>query len=151
MPGVSFLLTRTGDVGTQIGSKSDPSGNLCALIYVLQPDQELAECCACTLTPDALLTLSVIDDLTSNPLTNVTLSTGDIKIISSTSCNAAAPAPAAGIRAWATHIQTVFVTETEFSDSSLSAGELKTLENKCKAIQNNGSGHGVCSCGGVSP
>jgi hypothetical protein len=123
------------------------------MVYVLSPDQQLAECCGCGITPDGLLTLSVNNDLTSNPLTNVTLVTGDIKIVSSTGyntgCNPSKPAIAAGIRAWATHIQNggTVVTETEFSDSTLSAGELSQLVGKCKAILNNGSGFGVCRCG----
>jgi hypothetical protein len=135
---------------------------LCAMIYVFTPDQQMAECCGCALTPDALLTLSVANDLTDNPLTPVTPVTGAIKIVSSTgapACNPAKPVPVAGVRAWATHIQAEavvevgcgatpsFVTETAFSDGVLSAGELKLLENKCASIRNNGSGFGICSCG----
>jgi hypothetical protein len=156
---------RLTNAGTQIGSKADPSGNLCAMVYVLTADQQLAECCGCALTPDALLTLSVNENLTSNPLTSVMPTNGDIKIISSTgapTCNPSKPVPTAGIRAWATHIQnvttgnlidtlTTFETETAFSDSTLSAGELKMLQNKCQAIQNNGSGYGVCTCGASEP
>jgi hypothetical protein len=147
---------RITNVGTEIGSTAANSGNLCAMVYVLSPDQQLAECCGCRLTPDGLLTLSINNDLTSNPLTPVTLHTGDIKIVSSfgysTGCNPSKPVPTAGIRAWATHIQNasgsfLAVTETEFSDSTLSAGELAQLVGKCKAILNNGSGFGVCSCG----
>lgn len=156
---------RLTNAGTQIGSKADPSGNLCAMIYVLTVDQQVAECCGCALTPDALLTLSVNDNLTSNPLTNVIPTNGDIKIISSTgapTCNPSKPVPAAGVRAWGTHIQsgttsnlidtlTSFETETAFSDSTLSTGELKMLQNKCQAIQNNGSGYGICTCGASEP
>src|SRR6202035_1605512 len=82
--GIADATVRITNVGTQIGSKTDPSGDLCAMIYVLTPDQQLAECCGCSLTPDALLTLSVDENLTSNPLTPVRPTTGDIKIISST-------------------------------------------------------------------
>jgi hypothetical protein len=143
---------RITNVGTEIGSTAANSGNLCAMIYVLSPDQQLAECCGCSLTPDALLTLSVNNDLADNPLTPTTLFTGDIKIVSSfgasTGCNPSKPIPAAGIRAWATHIQNSGdVTETEFSNSTLSAGELSQLAGKCKSIQNNGSGFGICTCG----
>jgi hypothetical protein len=126
-----------------------PQGSLAAFIFVLSPDQQLAECCACAITPDGLLTLSVDNDLTSNPLTRVKLDNGDIKIISTnlTATPSSIP-PVAGIRAWSTHIQGDFsVTETEFSDSTLSAGELKTLEGKCSAIFRNGSEYGICGCG----
>ena len=78
------------------------------MIYVFEPDQQLAECCGCKITPDGLLTLSVHRNLTSNPLTGATLINGAIKIVSSTwnpPCNAAKPVPAAGIRAWITHVQ----------------------------------------------
>jgi hypothetical protein len=144
------------NVGTQTGSKTDPGGNLCAMIYVFQPDQELAECCGCKITPDGLLTLN-IDHLTANPLTPVTITSGVIKIVSSYSsgstCDPTKPVPATGIRAWATHIQNYdypyeFETETEFSDSNLGAGELGSLKAKCAAIAAVGSGAGVCTCGG---
>ena len=44
--------------------------------------QEMSECCGCLVSPDGLLTFSLNDDLTSNPPTGVTLSTGVIKIVS---------------------------------------------------------------------
>jgi hypothetical protein len=138
---------RITNVGTNITTPG--SGNLCALIYVFEPDQQLAECCGCLVTPDGLLTLSINNNLTDNPLTPVTLTTGAIKIVSSAggACNAAKPTPVTGIRAWGTHIQAAgVVTETEFVDSTLSAGELALLKNKCSSIQSNGSGFGICSC-----
>jgi hypothetical protein len=151
-PGCLDGSLRVTNVGTQIGSKADPSGNLCALIYVFDPKQELAACCGCKITPDGLLTLSVDNNLTRNTLTDVPLVTGDVKIVSSTSCNPTKPAPAAGIRAWMTHIQNfvppfAFQTETEASDSDLSTGELNGLAARCAAIQLDGSSYGVCSCG----
>lgn len=144
---------RITNVGTQIGVIPAlgpfPSGTLCAVVLVLAPDQQLAECCGCGITPDGLLTLSINDDLTNNPLTGARLTTGDIKIVSSTpACQPNNFPPAAGIRAWATHIQNYLaITETAFTDSTLSAGELKLLENRCTAIYNNGSGFGRCGCG----
>ncbi len=141
---------RITNVGTQIGSKADPSGYLEAGIFVLEPDQQLAECCFFLLSPDALLTLSINNDLTSNPLTPVTLTTGDIKMVGFTLTSGfASHTEVAGLRAWATHIQNDgSVTETEFSDSTLSTGELNQLLNKCKSIETNGSGFGMCG-GGV--
>ena len=142
---------RITNVGTNITTPG--SGNLCALIYVFEPDQQMAECCGCLITPDGLLTLSINANLTDNPLTPVTLTTGAIKIVSSAggACNAAKPVPTAGVRAWGTHIQAAgVVTETEFVDSTLSTGELNLLKSKCGSIQSNGSGFGICSCGPVS-
>jgi hypothetical protein len=141
---------RITNVGSSITTPG--SGNLCAMIYVFEPDQQLAECCGCEITPDGLLTLSIDQNLTANPLTPVVLTTGAIKVVSSTGspvCNPAKPTPVTGIRAWGTHIQQPggFVTETEFVDSTLSTGELNLLKNKCNSILNNGSGFGVCTCG----
>jgi hypothetical protein len=140
---------RVTNVGSDITTPG--SGNLCAMIYVFEPDQQLAECCGCLITPDGLLTLSINNNLTDNPLTPVTLTTGAIKIVSSAptagACNAAKPVPTTGVRAWGTHIQAGgVVTETEFVDSTLSAGELTLLKNRCTSIHSNGSGFGQCTC-----
>ena len=142
------------NVGTQTGTTADPSGNLCAMIYVFEPDQQMAECCGCLITPDGLLTLSVNRNLTNNSLTGATLTNGDIKIVSSTGpCNAAKPVPAAGIRAWITHFQDPpdnLLTETPFSDATLSPKELSGLAADCKILQTEGSGRGICKCGTVA-
>jgi hypothetical protein len=147
--GIPDSTVRITNVGTS-------GGNLCADIYVFDPYQELAECCSCKITPDGLLTLSVGYNLTSNTLTGVPLSTGAIKIVSSSTCNASAPKPASGIRAWGTHGQigisaTFVLTETEFLDAGLSAVELSRLSAECSAIQLDGSNHGTCSCGNGPP
>jgi hypothetical protein len=134
---------------TNVGTSG---GNICADIYVFDPNQELSECCSCLVTPDGLLQLSVHFDLTSNPLTGVFLDTGAIKIVSAAVSGGAcslptAPKPTSGVRAWATHLQNNDTeTETEFSDSGLSAEELGRLAAQCKAIQLVGSGKGVCTC-----
>ena len=140
---------------TNPGTSSVPGipGNLCAMIYVFSPDQQMAECCGCYLTPDGLRTLSVNSDLTSNSLTGVTLYTGAIKIVSSTPsgsvCDPRTLHPTAALRSWATHIQNTLgaITETESLDSTLSAAEQTRLQNVCRGIIGNGSGHGICSCG----
>jgi hypothetical protein len=144
------------DETVRITNAGTSGGSLCADIYVFDPMQELAECCSCKITPDGLLTLSVANNLTANTLTGVPLSSGVIKIVSSSTCNATAPKPAPGIRAWGTHTQigmsaTFVETETEFQDSGLSAVELSRLSSECSGVQLIGSGHGKCSCGGISP
>ena len=143
--GVPDGTVRITNVGTS-------GGSLCADIYVFDPYQELAECCSCKITPDGLLTLSVVNNHTANTLTGVPLSSGVIKIVSSSTCNATAPKPASGIRAWGTHGQigisaTFVLTETEFLDAGLSAAELSRLSSECSGVQLIGSGHGQCSCG----
>lgn len=81
--GISDGTVRITNVGTS-------GGSLCADIYVFDPYQELAECCSCKITPDGLLTLSVSDNLTANTLTGVPLSSGVVKIVSSSTCDATA-------------------------------------------------------------
>ena len=140
------------NVGTQVGATGDKDGDLCALIYVLKPDQQLTECCGCLVTADGLVTISVNDNLTSNPLSGALPVSGAIKIVSSlptiTGCNPVMPSPAAGLRAWATHIQNNdSVTETAFLDATLSAKELSGLSSACHTAIVEGSGAGVCSCG----
>jgi hypothetical protein len=124
-------------------------GSLYAAIYVFDPNQELSECCECFLSPDGLRTLSVNSDLTSNPLTGVTLSTGLIKVVSTTGTSASKLFPTPAVRGWATHIQNsnFAVTETASQDATLSSAEVSRLDSECAAVQLDGSGHGICSCG----
>jgi hypothetical protein len=136
-------------------------GAVCANIYVYNDVQELQECCSCPLTPNSLLTFSVINDLTSNPLNQQeSLSAGVIKIVGSRAVNGCSNAPGAvtaatfstitaGLHEWINHTETVasnqasftpsfgFVTSTsvdEFSSSTLDAGELANLQTGCAAI-----------------
>ena len=133
--------------------------NLCAMIYVFDNDQQLSECCGCLVTPDGLRTLSVSNDLTSNPLTGVVSNNGVIKIVSQVPndnpCNPALESfgftPT--VRAWASHIEnkvgTAYpITETAFTDATLSEKEfIGNLIEQCAFAQLLGSGKAVCSCG----
>jgi hypothetical protein len=148
-------IDRGKDATLRITNPGTSGGNLCANIYVFSPDQQLNECCSCFLSPDGLRTLSVTNDLTTNPLTGHIPTTGVIKIISSSagSCDAANVTPVAGLRAWATHLQiagpgiAISVTEGESQDATLSAAELASVTSNCAFIQNQGSGSGICTCG----
>jgi hypothetical protein len=134
------------------------AGNLCANIYVFDASQEMQECCSCALTPNALTTLSVKYNLTSNPITGVIPATGVIKIVSSAAaggCNAGTISAAniiPNLRAWGTHQQTVAgatataTTETDFQASSLSPAEEAYLPVACEFASYLGSGRGICSC-----
>jgi hypothetical protein len=137
---------------------TDGTANLCAMIYVFDNDQQLTECCGCEVTANGLRTLSVGKNLTNNPLTGVVSNNGVIKIVSSTINNspcepASGVEPTPSVRAWASHIQNKVgsaypVTETEFSDATLSAAELGfNLQEQCFFAERLGSGHGICSCG----
>ena len=132
-------------------------GNLCAMVYVFDADQQLSECCGCVETHNGLRTLSVRSNLTSNPLTGVVATNGVIKVVSAavndSPCDPTSNvSPKANLRVWVTHIQnpvgTAFpITETESSDSTLGATELANLQAQCAFVNILGSGHGICSCG----
>lgn len=150
-------LATAPDATLRIDNPGLTYGNLCALIYVFDADQQMSECCGCSETHNGLRTLSVRSNLTSNPLTGVVSSNGMIKIVSampgSSGCDPTANvSPAANLRAWVTHIENPVgsswpVTETASSDSTLSAAELSNLQSQCGFIRILGSGHGACSCG----
>ena len=149
-------------------------GDVCANIYVFNDVQEMQECCQCDLSANSLRTISVISDLTSNPLISAeSTEAGVIKIIGvnplaqgnvQQDCPvAAAPGTLAeGLHAWINHTETMasnqpgftpawgFVTSTsvdEFAHSELDTGELGQLYSECAYINAHGSGHGICKCG----
>jgi hypothetical protein len=153
-----------------------PSGNLCAMIYVYDPQQELKECCGCQVTPDQLLTISIAS-LTNNPANGTFASSGAIKLLSS-SPNDTAPstsdpfqppcdpsgggtpasptggtavAPTPELRAWGTHTTGSTITEAHFTPSDLTLGtELPKLQADCAKVLN-ASGPGVCKCPAAIP
>jgi hypothetical protein len=145
------------DATVRIDNPGLTYGNLCAMIYVFDNDQQLTECCGCVETHNGLRTLSVKNNLTSNPLTGVISNNGVLKIVSAAINNSpcdptANVSPKANLREWGTHIQnpvgTAYpITETEFSDSTLGATELANLQAQCAFVNILGSGHGICSCG----
>jgi hypothetical protein len=146
--------TGAPDGTVRLTNPGTATANVCADIFVFDPNQEMSECCGCLLTPDGLRTLSVDTDLTHNPLTGVTLTTGVIKVVSAKLVNGSCPTPTnftptAALRAWSTHIQNAGFAETETAsqDATLSSGELSGLQRQCRAIVIVGSGSGVCTCG----
>ena len=128
--------------------------DVCANIYVFYPDEEIAECCSCFVTPDSLFTLSINNDLTANPLTDTPVTSGVIKIVGGTgTCNPTfiTPTAAPSLAAWGTHILSpttggYAITETEFASSGLSAGEQTALQSQCSDIVSSSSFGGICSC-----
>ena len=138
----------------------DPTGDICANVYVFAEDQQLIACCACPLTPNHLKTLSVQKDLISNTLTpgvpiGVTIALLATVNPTGGACNATLPpgfALAHGLRAWGTTLHAApgggfAVTETEFSPAGLSRTELQKLQSYCGFIVADGSGFGICgSC-----
>jgi hypothetical protein len=149
------------NAGTQGGS--DPAGNICANVYVFSPDEQMISCCACLITPDALVSLSVRNDLINNTLTPAVPTSVVVKLLTTrpngtntTHCDASLRSTgplASGLRAWGTTLHALptagdyGVTETEFSPATLSSSELAQLSSFCGFIQDDGSGFGICrSC-----
>jgi hypothetical protein len=170
--GTPDASVRITNPGTTFTTTTSPSGDLCALIYVYRPDQELSECCGCKITPNGLLKLSVNNNLTSNPANGKTLTSGVIKIISAlpstnstttptgsdAGCDAGgsslvALTPTPALRAWATHLEdNGTLSESPFQAASLSVTELELNQLGCIFIEGKsiipgiGSGAGLCSC-----
>ena len=144
-----------------------PVGNICVNAYVFSPDEQLISCCSTLITPNALNSLSVVKDLTSNTLTGIRPNSVVIKLLSSqpmgSMCNPALPTFntfAPGMTAWGTTVHTAPVigtlatTETPFSYATLSASELASITNRCANIIGNGSTFGQCraaALGGLAP
>ena len=135
------------DATVRAVNDGDTENNLYASFYVFDDSEELTECCSCVITPDGLLSESVNNDLTHNPVTGMKPTRGVIKMISSSTesdvnTGFAANTPTPGIRAWATHVQKLTttglavsvglpVTETPFADSNLAPSEQGLLEALC--------------------
>jgi hypothetical protein len=151
--GAEDATVRVINPGTTSLSSSQ-AADLCALIYVFDANQEMSECCGCQITANGLLTLSVNNNLTSNPLLGTRLHTGVIKIVSSVDafpCDPTKITPTPTLRAWATHIQnkvgTAFPeTEGESQAAVLGAGERTDLAEDCTVLEELGSNAGICNC-----
>jgi hypothetical protein len=135
------------------------SQNLCIGVYTFDPAEELISCCSCSVTPNALQSISVRSSLTSNPLTPAIPTSVVIKLVATTGggCDASAEGTqASGMLAWGTTIHALptapvsyGVTETAFSPSGLSAAEYAHITTFCGFIEANGSGFGICAgCAG---
>jgi hypothetical protein len=130
--------------------------DLCAMIYVFDSAQELNECCGCAISDSGLLTLSLMNDLTSNTLTGKQAVAGTVEIVSSQptggQCNAGSITPAATLVGWETNTQVgppgnYQVSEVPFESSPLVPTEAQVLAGECSMLQQLGSGAGTCTCG----
>ena len=96
------------------------NGNICANVYTYSPDEQLISCCSCNITPNALVSLSVRNDLISNTLTPAVPTSVVVKLLGSTgvsTCNAAtvgtgANVLATGLLAWGTTYRQISKTVT---------------------------------------
>ena len=153
-----FNATSGIDSTIRITNPGTTGQNLCGMIYVFDQSQQMSECCGCTVSPDGLLSLSLLKNLLSNPLTGVASKAGTIMVVtadpaSNPSCNASAITPAGTAIAWSTHLSTpqagsTSSAEEPFSSSPLGATLSSALQAQCSFIQQLGSGQGLCTCGG---
>ncbi len=133
------------------------AGGLCAMMYVFDQNQELNECCGCPVSDSGLRSLSLLLDLTANPLTGSKPQTGTIKVVPSDlgqnpQCDPGSLAPSGVILGWESNVQvlsdgTFQVTETKFEMAPLSDGETTNLVSECNFLKQLGSGNGICTCG----
>jgi uncharacterized protein YjdB len=144
------------DSAVRISNPGISGSTLCAMFYVFDQDQQMSECCGCTISPDGLLTLSVQTDLSDNPLTGIQSAAGSVTIVPSdyngTSCDASSVTPDGSEVAWATHLygtagSQIAVSETPFSTTTLGDTLAAALQAQCAMIQHLGSGQGICRCG----
>jgi hypothetical protein len=149
-------VTACAGDGTFCGNVAGPgtSQNLCINLYTFDPQEELIDCCTCSVTPNGLVSLSVVKSLISNPLTPAIPTAVVVKAVASTgSCNASQVGTLAhGLLAWGTTLHkntstaaaSYSVTETPFSQAAITAAELGHITSVCGFIQADGSGFGIC-------
>jgi len=158
--GAGDSLLRIVNVGNFEGN---PSGSVCAIIFVFDDDQQLQECCLCPLSANKVLTLSTISDLTSNPLFhNARMSLGTIKVealAGSTSACSGEVTALGGLKAWISHAETIatnlppsfgFTTSTsvdEVPSVPIDIDEATRVGTFCEFARTQGSGAGICDCG----
>jgi uncharacterized protein YjdB len=133
------------------------TGTLCAMVYVFDQNQELNECCGCSISDDGMRTLSLLNDLTGNTLTGKKPRAGSIQIVSSDpgpnpQCNPSSLAPLGEIVGSETNVQSAGggnyqITETQLDMVPMSAAQETMLANECGVLQQLGSGSGICTCG----
>jgi hypothetical protein len=130
-------------------------GTVCANIYVFAADQQLTQCCACPVTPNGLLTLSVRNDLTDNPLTGDFPERGVIKLLSSPpgalkDCDPTAPALVASSSSTTT---TTTPTTTSSTTTPTTPGSTTTTVPGAQATHcelQDGISRLVCGLGNVA-
>ena len=150
-------LVNYGATGTPLTS---PQGDVCANVYVFDANQEMVACCSCRITPNGLLTLSVANGLTNNPVTSVVPVNGDVKIVSTAARGSSACTPLTdnggfleSTVGFGTHLQVsggtaagTYITETAITSAGFSTIEHDFLLQACQFARYLGSNKGVCAC-----
>jgi hypothetical protein len=147
-----------GDSVFNITNSGASGGNICVSVYTFSPDEQEVSCCTCTVTPNALVSLSAKTDLVSNTLTPAVPTSIVVKLVATSggACNASVQGTLApGLVAWGTTLHantaaaagTYALTETRFTPATLGSAEYTRITALCGFIQSNGSGFGICrSC-----
>ena len=145
------------DTTLRISYPDASTKDLCAMIYVFDQDQQLAECCGCVVSHDGMRTLSLQNDLMGNPLTGVKSTAGVVNIVgadhaSNPSCDASAISPSGSLVSWSTNLQAAgngryAVQEASASSSPLTDTQQSALQAQCYFVKVLGGGQGICSCG----
>ena len=162
--------TGAGDNIVTLINPTGQNGDLCAMIYVFDDDEQMGECCGCALTPNDSLNLSVEKNLTqswreaSNDFQN-----GVVGVVSAATnacvlncdpakgCNGGCdPAksynPTPELNGTISRVQEIGpvegITETEMTDNGTAGqDEQAFLIAQCANIVNFGSKKGICTCG----
>ena len=134
------------------------TGSICANVYATDPNEEVISCCSCLVTPNALQSLSVENDIiagmhtltAAKPASVVINLLATVPVGGSCASSTFAPGPlASGLRAWGTTLHRLpsggtASTETAFLPAPLSAAELTHVVSFCNFIQFYG-GYGICA------
>jgi len=132
------------------------TGDTCAMVYVFDQQQELNECCGCTLSFNGMRTLSLLNDLTANTLTGKEPSAGVIEVVPATPgqngiCDPGSPSPNSMLTGWETNVQGTTgayqLTEIPLGTVPLASVQAQVLATQCSVLERLGEGKGVCSCG----
>src|SRR5271157_517399 len=145
------------DTNLRISDPDASTKDLCAMIYVLDQNQQLTECCGCVVSADGLRTLSWQNDLLGNPLTGVKSTSGTVHIVaadyaSNPTCNASVISPSGSLVSWSTNLAAAgngryAVQEASATSSPLTDAQISALQAQCYFVQVLGSGYGICTCG----
>ena len=137
---------------------ASPTQPVCAMIYILDTNQAMGECCGCLIGPQQMLHSSLKSMIGSSWASGSGApSTGMIQIVSATpnngsACSASQPyTQTPTLDGWITHAQTFSgissLTEVSLTDNGNADVNTQTyLSGQCAAIVGNGSGTAVCTC-----
>ena len=168
---LAFNGSGVGDNLLRLVNPTDANGNLCAMIYVFDDQEEMGECCGCPITPNQLAQFSVANDLTSNwQVAGRDSLSGVFEVVPAppnhlicningctTICDPTIGyVPTPNLVGYITHNQSLptsahssvtSLTEVSLFDSGApDAVELQLLVSDCNSLVKNGTGHGICNC-----